>query len=46
MKKHHVSPCSNHKNFARLDYFRTINPVIAEKLKAMLEEHRIKERGK
>ena len=45
-RKHVAGQCDNHKNLARLDYFRTVNPAVAEKLKGILEEHKAKEKGK
>ncbi|WJZ70042.1 tail protein [Pantoea phage PA-1] len=46
MKNHTSGKCLNHKNLARLEFIRSLNPVVAEKLKNMLQEHREKEKGK
>ncbi|EME1742094.1 hypothetical protein AAAW53_001604 [Cronobacter sakazakii] len=46
MKKHSYRHTGVHKNLARLDFIRSINPVVAEKLKGMMQEHKAKERGK
>ncbi|AIX74689.1 hypothetical protein PSNIH2_13510 [Pantoea sp. PSNIH2] len=45
-QKHISGNYLNHKNLARLDFIRSINPVVAEKLKGMMQEHKAKEKGK
>lgn len=46
MKKHSYRHTGVHKNLASLDFIRSINPVVAEKLKGMLQDHKAKEKGK
>ena len=45
-QKHISGNYLNYKNLARLDFIRSINPVVAEKLKGMLQDHKAKEKGK
>lgn len=45
-QKHISGNYLNHKNLVRLDFIRSINPVVAEKLKGMLQDHKAKEKGK
>ena len=35
-----------HKNITRARFIRSVNPVVAEKLRAILEEHKRKEAGR
>ena len=35
-----------HKNITRDRFIRSVNPVVAEKLRAILEEHKRKEAGR
>lgn len=35
-----------HKNITSARFIRSINPVVAEKLRAILEEHKRKEAGR
>lgn len=46
MRKQEYRHTGVHKNLARLDFIRSINPTVAEKLKGMLEESKAKEKGK
>jgi hypothetical protein len=45
-KKHVVYQADLHKNITRSRYLRSCNPILAEKLRAILEEHKVKEKGK
>lgn len=44
-KKHVVYQAELHKNITRLRYLRSCSPIVAEKLKSMLDEHKAKEKG-
>lgn len=46
MKYHVTASCSTHKIITRFRYLRSCNPVVAEKLKEILEEHKAKEKRK
>lgn len=46
MRNHTAGNHLSHKNLVRLDFIRSINPVVAEKLKGMMQEHKAKEKGK
>ncbi|MFC7509216.1 hypothetical protein ACTUSR_08125 [Pantoea stewartii subsp. indologenes] len=45
-KKHVVYQADLHKNITRSRYLRSCNPILAEKLREILEEHKVKEKGK
>lgn len=45
-KKHVMYQAELHKNITRLRYLRSCSPIVAEKLRAMLEEYKLKEKGK
>lgn len=46
MRKQDYRHTGVHKNLARLEFIRSLNPTIAEKLKGILQEHKDKEKGK
>jgi hypothetical protein len=44
-KKHVVCQAEMHKNLARIEFCKSFNPKVAEKLKGILEEYKAKEKG-
>lgn len=46
MRKQSYRHSGAHKNLSRLDYLRTFNPIVGEKLRQMFEEAKQKEKGK
>lgn len=46
MKKHVIHQDELHKSIVRSQYLRSCNPIVFEKLKGMLQEHKAKEKGK